>query len=350
MLLQKQRFRAFSGRADRRSDTGGSAAAHHHIGMLRDRYIPRGLVHDRALRACRFNSTHRLRQQTGNHSRHPAHFAEVSPIHKVTLHESKKACQSRTSLLSKSSSCENINTVLSGSVVITMMDTDKQTRDPSDHEGPQKESITMRMSHVAGTVALVCASVAGLLNAAEAATGQSTLENLQAAFNGESNAKAKYEAFAVKADEEGYKSVAALFRATSLSEGIHAKKHAAVIAKLGAEPKATVGKPDVKSTKENLEAALAGESYEKTTMYPEFIKLAQSEKNKAAVRTFRGAMLAEVEHAKLYQQALNELDAWKTAGKEFLVCDICGYTALLTPDLKKCPVCSAPRSKFTTVK
>ena len=205
----------------------------------------------------------------------------------------------------------------------------------------------MKKTCVAATFALVCA---GLLNAAEPAAGKSTLDNLQAAFNGESNAKAKYEAFAVKADEEGYKSVAALFRAASMSEGIHAKKHAAVITKLGAEPKANVGKPEVKSTKENLEAALAGETYEKETMYPEFIKLAKGEKNNAAVRTFRGAMLAEVEHAKLYKQALAELDAWKAAGKEFVVCSVCGYTEPQNPALKKCPVCSAPSTKFTAVK
>lgn len=208
----------------------------------------------------------------------------------------------------------------------------------------------MRTMQVTGAVALMCAGLAGMLNAAEAGAGKSTLENLQAAFNGESNAKAKYEAFAAKADVEGYKSVAALFRAASRSEGIHAQKHAAVITKLGAEPKATLEKAEVKSTKENLEAALAGETYEKETMYPAFMKLAKSEKNGAAVKTFRGAMMAEVEHAKLYAQALGELDAWKAAGKEFMVCDVCGYAELLNPALKKCPVCSAPKTKFQTVK
>jgi len=214
----------------------------------------------------------------------------------------------------------------------------------------KKETGKMKRIHVAGMIAVMCLGCAGLANAAEAAAGKSTLENLQAAFNGESNAKAKYEAFAAKAEEEGYKSVAALFRAASQSEGIHAKKHAAVIAKLGAEPKAEVGKPDVKGTKENLEAALAGETHEKETMYPGFIKQATAEKNKAAVRTFRGAMLAEVEHAKLYKQALAELDGWKAAGKEFMVCQICGYTELSSSALMKCPVCSAPKTKFTVVK
>jgi len=208
----------------------------------------------------------------------------------------------------------------------------------------------MKRIQVAGMIALAYLSCAGLARAAEAAAGKTTLDNLQASFNGESNAKAKYEAFALKADEEGYKSVAALFRATSLSESIHAKKHAAVIAKLGAEPKAEIAKPEVKSTKENLESALAGETYENETMYPGFIKQATSEKDKAAIRTFRGAMLAEIEHAKLYKQALAELDAWKGAGREFMVCSVCGYTEMTNPALLKCPVCAAPKTKFTTVK
>lgn len=207
----------------------------------------------------------------------------------------------------------------------------------------------MNKACVAGAVALMCLGLSNAATAAEAA-GKTTVDNLQAAFNGESNANAKYTAFALKADEEGYKSVAALFRATALSEGIHAKKHAAAITKLGAVPKADIAKPDVKTTKENLEAALAGETYEKDTMYPDFIKLAQAEKVKGAVVTFKGAMAAEVEHAKLYKQALGELDAWKPAGKEFMVCQICGFTEPSGPALLKCLVCSAPKEKFTVVK
>jgi rubrerythrin len=207
----------------------------------------------------------------------------------------------------------------------------------------------MKMQVVASVIALACVGLAGVAGAAEAA-GKTTLDNLQAAFNGESNAKAKYEAFAVKADEEGFKSVAALFRATSFSESIHAKKHAVAIKKLGAEAKATLEKPVVKSTQENLEAALAGETYEKETMYPGFITQAQAEKNKDAARSFKGAMAAEVEHAKLYKQALAELDAWKPAGKAFLVCQVCGYTLPSDPALLKCPICSAPKEKFTIFK
>jgi rubrerythrin len=199
-------------------------------------------------------------------------------------------------------------------------------------------------------VAAVCAGVlAGVATAAEAA-GKATLDNLQAAFNGESNANAKYTAFAAKADEEGFKSVAVLFQAAALSESIHAKKHGAAIKKLGAEPKADIGKPEVKSTKENLEAALAGETHEKDVMYPGFIKQAQAEKNAQAVKSFKGALAAEAEHAKLYKQALAEMDAWKAPGKAFIVCQVCGYTQLSDPALLKCPVCAVPKEKFTIIK
>src|ERR1035437_8894108 len=112
-----------------------------------------------------------------------------------------------------------------------------------------------------------------------------TLENLQAAFNGESNAHNKYLAFAKKAGEEGYGEVASLFRAAAKAEEIHASNHAAVIRKLGAEPKADIHAPEIKSTRENLAVAIAGETYERDTMYPEFIAEAKAVKNSDALRT-----------------------------------------------------------------
>ena len=185
------------------------------------------------------------------------------------------------------------------------------------------------------------------LGAAE--KGKTTLDNLLAAYNGESNAKAKYEAFAVKAEEEGYLSVAALFKAGARSEEIHANKHAAEIKKLGAKPVADIKAPEVKTTAENLEAAIKGETYETDSMYPEFLKQAEADKNSGAAMSFRGALATETEHAKLYKQALAELDSWKAAGKEFLVCQICGFIST-DPALRKCPVCAAPRSKFDVIK
>lgn len=175
-----------------------------------------------------------------------------------------------------------------------------------------------------------------------------TLENLQTAFNGESNAKAKYEAFAAKAETEGYLGVASLFKAAALSESIHAAKHAKAIEALGGTPKADVKAPEVKSTKENLQAAIKGENYEHQKMYPAFLKKAEADKNQQAIYSFKGAMAAEKMHAKFYSAALKDLKGWKTA-RTFLVCQVCGYT---TDDLKLkvCPVCSAPREQFAEVK
>ena len=161
-------------------------------------------------------------------------------------------------------------------------------------------SSSRKMMLLAGAV-MLSASIGFAGNAAPAAA--STLDNLQAAFNGESNAQTKYTAFAAKADEEGYGQVASLFRAAAKSESVHASGHAKAIKALSAEPMADIKPLEVKSTKENLEAALIGETYEMETMYPGFIKQAELDKNEQAVRTFKGAMAAETEHAKFYKEA-----------------------------------------------
>jgi rubrerythrin len=177
-----------------------------------------------------------------------------------------------------------------------------------------------------------------------------TLENLMAAFNGESNAHAKYTAYAKKADEEGYGSVASLFRAAAAAEEIHFKNHAKVITQMGGTPKADIKPVVPKSTAENLQDAIHGENYEKDIMYPEFIKVAEAEGNKAALRTFDYALDAEICHAALYSEALAELESHKnSAAKVFFVCPICGYT-VETIDFEKCPACNLPAEKFLEVK
>lgn len=175
-----------------------------------------------------------------------------------------------------------------------------------------------------------------------------TLDNLQTAFNGESNAKARYLAFAQKAEAEGYGKVASLFRAASRAEDIHANNHAEVIRKLGATPVADVKKPEVKTTAENLAEAIKGESYERDTMYPDFLKQARADGNKDAVRTFNLAKEAEAEHAKLYTEASGNLAQWKAPVQPFYICPSCGYT---TPTLnfEKCPVDFTPKEKFLAV-
>ncbi len=184
--------------------------------------------------------------------------------------------------------------------------------------------------------------------AAVPATGTS-LDNLMAAFNGESNAHARYLAFAQKADEEGYGDVASLFRAAARAEQIHAENHAAVIGKMGGVAKADVQKPEVKSTKENLEAAIKGETYEKDTMYPQFIAQARKEGNRDALQTLNFAKSAEIEHAKLYSASLAGLDGLKNSkGKTMYVCTVCGFTTEKV-NFEKCPVCYNPKDKYVPV-
>ena len=196
------------------------------------------------------------------------------------------------------------------------------------------------------SVLLPAAVVAG----AKSAGGQptSTLDNLQAAFEGESNARHKYLAFAKKADEEGYGEVASLFRAGAKAEEFHANNHAVVIRKLGAEPKATILDPEVKSTRENLQEAITGESYERDVMYPQFIAEAKSTKNSDALRTFTFALKTEAKHAELYAEALKNLENLRGKSRQYFVCQVCGYTTQ-TLNFLRCLVCGEPKEKYITV-
>lgn len=173
----------------------------------------------------------------------------------------------------------------------------------------------------------------------------STLDNLQKAYNGESNAHVMYLAFSKKADEEGYKEVANLFRAAAKAEEIHRDNHAKVIEAMGATPKNNITNPEVKSTSDNLEkslggnlsAAIKGESYERDSMYPKFIKQAQAEGDKPAVQTFSYALAAETQHAQLYNEAKNNLKSWRTKTHPFYVCKVSGETAIDKTAMSQCP-------------
>jgi rubrerythrin len=187
------------------------------------------------------------------------------------------------------------------------------------------------------------------MSVAEEAKVGKTLENLQAAYNGESNANAKYLAYAAKADEEGFRKVARLFRATASAEEVHLKNHAVVIKSMGATPMADIKLPEIKSTRENLQDAIKGETYEQSTMYPEFIAQAKKENNSAAVQTFTYALAVEAMHAKLYEKAVSSLDDWKKADVYFYVCPICGYTVEGKPDFSFCPICATPATDFLII-
>ena len=176
-----------------------------------------------------------------------------------------------------------------------------------------------------------------------------TIDNLQAAFNGESNANAKYLAFAKKADAEGYGPVASLFRAAARAEQVHFEHHAAVIKALGGTPKAEIETPVVKSTRENVQASLEGETYEYTIMYPGFMVLAETEQIKDAITTFQRASEAEAVHAALYASVLKDMNAWKGAAKTFYVCPTCG-NVMDTRPASVCPLCGESGKSFMTIK
>ncbi len=175
-----------------------------------------------------------------------------------------------------------------------------------------------------------------------------TLDNLMAAYNGESNAQVKYLAYAQKADNERYTGVGSLFRASAAAEAVHLKNHADVIKKMGGTPSAEIKTPLVKSTRENLEEAIKGESYEKEIMYPEFIKKAREDKRMDAVRTFNFSLQVETKHADNFNEALTSLSQWKNGKKDFFVCPVCGYT-VAKMEFKHCPICYTAKVKFKKV-
>ena len=188
-----------------------------------------------------------------------------------------------------------------------------------------------------------------------AAENEITVKNLLAAFEGESNAHAKYTAFAVKADQDGLHGAASLFRAAGRAEQIHAANHARVIKQLGGEAQCNLHAVEEKTTLENLKAALGGEQYEIDTMYPGFLAEATERKNTAAMRTFHGALEAEKTHARLYGEAIAMLvggktDSWIGASREFYVCPVCGYTSETEEEHERCPVCNCPWERFEIIR
>jgi rubrerythrin len=178
----------------------------------------------------------------------------------------------------------------------------------------------------------------------------STLKNLMEAYDVESNTSAKYEEYAKKADSEGYTQIASLFRATSLSESIHADNQAKFIENLGGRPKKDIKKHEIKTTIENLQDANKCDGYEAATMYPSFIDQAQKEKlADTLIKSLVAAKLAEVEHMKFYDDAVKNIEQWKVGERSFYVCKDCGYT-VKEINFQKCTVCYASKNKYVEVK
>lgn len=163
-----------------------------------------------------------------------------------------------------------------------------------------------------------------------------TQENLKAAFAGESQANRKYLAFAKAAEAEGKTNLAKLFRVVAEGETIHALKHLNVLG-------------EVKASVENLKAAIAGETYEIETMYPEFISAAEEEGEGGAKISFIGANEVEKTHQAVFQKALEAIESGNDIDEvQYHICSVCGE--LFEGDVpESCPICKMPKEKFYTI-
>ncbi len=130
-----------------------------------------------------------------------------------------------------------------------------------------------------------------------------TEENLKAAFAGESQANRRYLYFAQKADVEGYNDVSAVFRSTAEGETGHAHGHLEYLEETG-DP--ATGEP-IGPTSDNLKAAVAGETFEYTSMYPDMAKTARDEGFDEIADWFETLAKAEKSHAGRFQKALDTL-------------------------------------------
>ncbi len=163
----------------------------------------------------------------------------------------------------------------------------------------------------------------------------STQENLREAFAGESQANRKYTAFARQAATDGFPNVAKLFRTAAEAETIHALGHFQALGGIG-------------KTADNLRAAIDGETYEYTTMYPPMIEQAEAEGHKAK-RMFSLAVKAEAVHAALYTRALEQVRQGRDLTEtEFYLCPVCGHIEFGRPP-GACPICGAKADKFVQV-
>ncbi len=194
------------------------------------------------------------------------------------------------------------------------------------------------------TIALIALSL--LTTLAEAASG-TTLQNLNAAYQGESNAAHRYREFARKADAENLKQTAKLFRAASASEEIHRKIIERAILRMGGQI-ATFKLDEIPqaSTADNLRSAIQGETAESATMYPDFLATARADHEKSAIRAFNYALEAEKKHAVYFQQALDRI-----GGEQPITCYLCKDCGLLLTKLpeKKCPVCREGLKEFKNI-
>lgn len=160
-----------------------------------------------------------------------------------------------------------------------------------------------------------------------------TKEMLKNAFAGESQAHMKYLIFAEKAEQEGYPNIARLFRAIAYAEQVHATNH---LNALGL----------IRSTIDNLQTGIDGETFEVNEMYPAYKVVAELQQERGAIKSMHYALEAEKIHAELYRQSKEKAQQHQDIelGAVY-ICPVCGYTVVdEAPD--RCPICNVPKEKF----
>ena len=176
----------------------------------------------------------------------------------------------------------------------------------------------------------------------EMITENLTIVNLMKAFSGECQARNKYEYFAKVAQKEGYRDIAEHFQRAANNEKVHAKLELALNNRMASGSDNNFG-----NTKENLQSAIEGESYENVTMYPNFAAIAKEEGHAEAARLFEGIGKIEVEHENMYTMLLTRLEAdaefVSEDEDEAWICEVCGHVHYGKKALKVCPVCKHPQ-------
>ncbi len=162
---------------------------------------------------------------------------------------------------------------------------------------------------------------------------QRTSTNVHTAFVEEAKAYQRLLMFAGKAGEEDLPQIAHLFRAVAAAEGVHSRRHFAML-------------ESVSDTQSNLERAFQSEKIVNGVHYPEMLREAEEDGEEAAALVFSQARDVEEGHAELYKKALNDLIAQRST--EYYVCSVCGHIADGKPP-ETCPICGAPKSKFEKV-
>jgi len=174
-----------------------------------------------------------------------------------------------------------------------------------------------------------------------------TVENMLSAYKGEKTATAKYEAFSKKAEKEGYHNIALLYNAISAAENIHAINHKAVIEDSGASVSLITPEYKVKTTKENLHDDIEHEAFEAKSMYPDFLKTAETADNQIAFLSLTYAMKTERKHKFFFEQALGDMNSntLNSLPSKYFVCPACGNTYATSPP-RHCDFSLTDREKF----